>query len=617
MRKTIRTLFAVFLVLVILSAQMLSAFAVIADGQVVKKEIAITHNNLPIYIHHIDGTGEALYCIDHDALSPSSFTIPSGSVFSSPIAYWNALTPTVQQSLRMVLFYAPKVYNDSTKYQCAAAQIVAWEYLSGTRAFTDFRTTPLSYPDLVTSNSTMYTAYQSLISKIQRHHKIPTINAATITVTGIGEANAVLTNYDENSVLATDWEPVSPDPRVHAEIAIQDGRPINRLKVWISEDIGDDTVTIALRHKTLTDLAGNAVDPMASTARWIANYPYEGVPNIGQPLIGGTLPDPITANLKVRAELGAVLKIVKQSPDGHVAGIRFKVEKDEPGGIGWWTVGTYTTDASGEIKLEDRAVGDHFRVTELVPDGYVCESDNPQEITLAAGENTLTFRNRAQIALVIEKQSLDGQISGISFKVEKYEPDGIGWWTMGTYTTDANGEIKLENRKVGDKLRVTEIVPDGYVCESENPQEITLAAGGIYRHDTEGGTAHVEALQSHHRSGHHRVGIDEKQPLHVVGEYLVGKGFGIGSHRTPPALQLREGLVHRCGHAPGAQVGNAPTVVHSDAIETCFVDRVNAVVKKEHLLGPVVGIVLAEANQRDTCLTNVEIVNRVAEVEHG
>ena len=478
MRKTIRTLFAVFLVLVILSAQMLSAFAVIADGQVVKKEIAITHNNLPIYIHHIDGTGEALYCIDHDALSPSSFTIPSGSVFSSPIAYWNALTPMVQQSLRMVLFYAPKVYNDSTKYQCAAAQIIAWEYLSGTRTFTDFRTAPLSYPDLVTSNSTMYTAYQSLIEKIQRHHKIPTINAATITVTGIGEANAVLTNYDENSVLATDWEPVSPDPRVHAEIATQDGRPINRLKVWISEDIGDDTVTISLRHKTLTDLAGNAVDPMASTARWIANYPYEGVPNIGQPLIGGTLPDPITANVKVRAELGAVLKIVKQSSDGNVAGIRFKVEKDEPGGIGWWTVGTYTTDASGEIKLEDRAVGDHFRVTELVPDGYVCESDNPQEITLTAGENTLTFRNRAQIALVIEKQSPDGHVAGIRFKVEKDEPGGIGWWTVGTYTTDANGEIKLENRKAGDKLRVTEIVPDGYICESDNPQEITLAAGG-------------------------------------------------------------------------------------------------------------------------------------------
>ena len=49
----------------------------------------------------------------------------------------------------------------------------------------------------------------------------------------------------------------------------------------------------------------------------------------------------------------------------------------------------------------------------------------------------------------------------------------------------------------------------------------------------------------------------------------------------------------------------------------CFIDRVDAVVKKEHLLGPIVWIVLEEANQRDTCLTNVEIVNRVAEVEHG
>ena len=477
MRKTIRSLVAVLLALVILTAQMLSAYAIIADGQVVKKEAAITHNNVPIFIHYIDGTREALYCIDHDAASPSSFTIPSGSVFSSPIAYWNALTPAVQQSLRMVLFYAPKIYNDSTKYQCAAAQVLAWEYLSGVRAFADYTLTPLSYPNLVTSNANMYTAYQSLIQKIQRHAKIPTINAATLTITGLGEANAVLTAYDENSVLASDWEPVTSDPRVHAEIATQNGRPINRLKVWLSEDIGDETVTVTLRHKTLTDLAGNAVDPMASTARWIANYPYEGVANIGQPLIGGTLPDPFTANVKVKADLGSVLKIVKQSSDGTIAGISFRVEKYEPGGIGWWTVGTYTTDANGEIKLENRTVGDHFRVTELVPDGYVCESDNPQEITLAAGENRLTFRNRAQLALVIRKQSPDGHIAGIQFKVEKYEPDGIGWWTVGTYTTDANGEIKLENRKAGDRFRVTELIPDGYVCESDNPQEITLAAG--------------------------------------------------------------------------------------------------------------------------------------------
>ena len=477
MRKTIRSLVAVFLALVILSTQMMSAFAVIADGQTVKKEIAITHNNVPIYIHYIDGSREALYCIDHDALSPSSFTIPSGSVYSSPIAYWNALTPTVQQSLRMVLFYAPKVYNDSTKYQCAAAQIIAWEYLSGTRAFTDYRMTPLSYPDLVTSNSAMYTAYQTLIGKIQRHAKIPTITAATLTVTGIGEANAVLSNYDENSVLATDWEPVTSDPRVHAEIATQNGTKINRLKVWLSEDIGDETVTVTLRHKTLTDLAGNAVDPVASTARWIANYPYEGVANIGQPLISGTLPDPFTANVKVKADLGSVLKIVKQSPDGHIAGIRFKVEKDEPDGIGWWTVGTYTTDSNGEIKLEERTVGDHFRVTELVPDGYVCESDNPQEITLVAGENRVVFENRVQNTLKIIKQSPDGNVAGIRFKVEKEEPDGIGWWTVGTYTTDSNGEIKLENKKVGDHFRVTELVPEGYVCESDDPQEITLVAG--------------------------------------------------------------------------------------------------------------------------------------------
>jgi hypothetical protein len=165
--------------------------------------------------------------------------------------------------------------------------------------------------------------------------------------------------------------------------------------------------------------------------------------------------------------------IQKQSPDGNIAGIQFKVEKYEPDGIGWWTVGTYTTDANGEIKLENRKVGDRFRVTEIVPDGYVCESDNPQEITLAAGENRLTFRNTGQSMLELVKVSDDGNVEGIAFTVERR--NGQTYEQVGLYTTDAEGKIKID-LSPGETYRVTETVPEGYV--SVRPVQTFTARAG-------------------------------------------------------------------------------------------------------------------------------------------
>lgn len=175
----------------------------------------------------------------------------------------------------------------------------------------------------------------------------------------------------------------------------------------------------------------------------------------------------------------AKLEIIKSCSDGKVSNISFKVEQYEPtGGNGWWTKGTYKTNSSGKIEIDGLKVGTRLRVTEIVPDGYVCNSENPQTVTLVAGTNTLNFENEPVASLEIVKTSTDGIIANISFTVEQYEPTGgIGWWTRGTYTTDADGKITIEGLKVGTQLRVTEIIPDGYVCNSENPQTVTLVAG--------------------------------------------------------------------------------------------------------------------------------------------
>ena len=310
MKNHFRRVTALFLLAVFVCAFTLSAFAVIADGQTVKKEAVLTYDAGSICVHYIQGSNEALYCIDSSAMSDYSFTLPSGSVTATPSAYWNALPAATQQALRLVLYYAPKTYTASTKYQCAAAQAIVWEYVNGLRALDNYQTYPISYSGIITANDTAYSAYKSLIRKIERHMKVPTINGDTVTLTGIGEASAVYTNYDSNSVLASDWEVVAPGNNVRVEIAQSNGTLQNRLKVWLTGDIGDRTVTVTLRHKNLTDVMGNTVDPRASTARWIANYPYGGNANAGQPLIGGTLPDPMTATIKVKANLNASLEIV-------------------------------------------------------------------------------------------------------------------------------------------------------------------------------------------------------------------------------------------------------------------------------------------------------------------
>lgn len=173
----------------------------------------------------------------------------------------------------------------------------------------------------------------------------------------------------------------------------------------------------------------------------------------------------------------APVEIIKTSTDGIVSSINFKVEQYEAG-VGWWTKGTYPTDTSGKITLDPLTIGTRLRITEIVPENYVCTSTNPQTITVAAGTNQVSFTNKPIASLEIVKTSTDGAVSGISFKVEQYEASGgIGWWTKGTYVSGSDGKITIPNLDVGLRLRITEIVPEDYVCTSLNPKTITLVKG--------------------------------------------------------------------------------------------------------------------------------------------
>ena len=183
------------------------------------------------------------------------------------------------------------------------------------------------------------------------------------------------------------------------------------------------------------------------------------------------------AKLYVKNEPSDVpLEIIKTSEDGVVKGISFKVEQYEAG-VGWWVKGTYQTDASGKILMDSLPVGTKLRITEIVPQDYICTSENPQTITLSDTSRQVSFTNKPIASLEIVKHSDDGNIAGISFLVEEYEPTGgIGWWERGTYVTDSDGKIDIPDLDVGVKLRITEIVPEHYTVD-QRVQEITTKKG--------------------------------------------------------------------------------------------------------------------------------------------
>lgn len=127
-------------------------------------------------------------------------------------------------------------------------------------------------------------------------------------------------------------------------------------------------------------------------------------------------------------------------------------------------IGTYTTDSQGEILLYDLKPGT-YTVKEIATDeGHVVNS-TPQsiEITEDSGERAiLVFLNDQKPYLRLVKLDADTMqpLANAVFKFKK-----VGGSFEKEYTTDENGEIKLENLQTG-AYTVAEIkAPDGYLID--------------------------------------------------------------------------------------------------------------------------------------------------------
>ena len=180
------------------------------------------------------------------------------------------------------------------------------------------------------------------------------------------------------------------------------------------------------------------------------------------------------------------IQIQKSMPDGgsldgwqfHIADTSGKEIEGSP----------FTTNASGLI-LTGKLQPGEYTVMELIPEGsfYYCTSENPQTITVKAGEAAqVSFTNAMRHGqITIEKVDSRGEpLAGAKFLLE-WSEDGSLWWPIeysetlgegkcsnsniedGCLTSDKDGLLEWPDLHPGLYYRVTELeAPEGYTLLS-------------------------------------------------------------------------------------------------------------------------------------------------------
>ena len=177
-----------------------------------------------------------------------------------------------------------------------------------------------------------------------------------------------------------------------------------------------------------------------------------------------------------------------------LAGAKFKVTKTEDK-----TVSEYVTDQTGTVVIRDldEAV---YTVEEIkAPDGYTISTDNHKDIALEWGKTkTLIFTDTKKPTLIITKtNALTNQgVPDTVFKIQREKADG-GVVTLGTYKTDANGQIVLKGVDAGWYV-ITEVraaqgmslpsnpVTRKYLAEGENTYTNLKGSATLETNKTEG-----------------------------------------------------------------------------------------------------------------------------------
>lgn len=331
--------------------------------------------------------------------------------------------PEKQNGISRVLCYgAPNngKTSDSAKYATAA---LVWDMACGYRnedgSLRMGEESPFGQ-GLQDYDSAAYAEYQSILSKIAKHGKIPsfttTFASAAPTYTMQKQANGSyrLTLTDTNGVLDC----------FHYSSSV----------AGLTFSASGNTLTVTATAEAAAQLTGGVtaksrghdveIDPEVTTVWQSASG------SSSQLMATLDLPtDPVPSYFKLRVEAAeGDLEIVKTTDTGeNLSGWKFRVTDESGAEI---TGSPFVTGDDGRISVSKLKPG-VYTVEELLEDGslYTCTSENPQTVTVESGKTaTVRFANvlRTGTVTVCKVDTVGNALPGAKFLLE-WSADGTSW----------------------------------------------------------------------------------------------------------------------------------------------------------------------------------------------
>lgn len=268
------------------------------------------------------------------------------------------------------------------------------------------------------------------------------------------------------------------------------------------------------------------------------------------------------------------LEIIKvdAKTEEPLANAKFKITKTEDD-----TVSEYMTDENGRITIQDLPEGIYTVEEITAPDGYILDTQH-KEIELSAGDSKqLIYENTRKPDLIITKTNVltEKPVPNTTFKIE-YEGENGGVVPLGTYKTDENGQIILEDVNPGWYI-ITETRPAQGMSLPSNPVTRKYLAPGENAYitaDVSGGSgSNTEANggDSDNSSGENLVGtgsititsgndyIGEEIPNYPLNSLVIKKTDAITSEMLEgAAFEVRKVLEDISGNS-GTIIGRYTT----------------------------------------------------------
>ena len=193
----------------------------------------------------------------------------------------------------------------------------------------------------------------------------------------------------------------------------------------------------------------------------------------------GTVIEVEIENTRIRGTV-QLTKVDKDYPDNKLTGAEFTVYRDSNGNkeldADDELLGTLTETGIGVYEMPDLLYGGYFVKETKTPEGFYLDN-NAYYFEITEDGKTVTvenesgkgFVNAPQVgSLKIIKTSSDGKIEGFSFRVTG--PNGY----VGVFTTDKNGEIIIENLRIGEYVvsEVSDGASSAYVLPADKTASV-------------------------------------------------------------------------------------------------------------------------------------------------